>query len=86
MQPVYLDRESAVADALPVDEREKSLEVSKGDAMGVFRVQQVETEFDLESDTVLTLASLAIKQKGLPSQEASFDRHSSFQSFRCSLN
>ena len=79
--PVHLDRESAVADVLPIEEREKELQLSAGETMGVFRVQHVEDEFDLESDSVPTLASLAIKQKGLPSQESYVGGDASFQSF-----
>ena len=80
-EPIRLDRESAVADVLPVEGREKDLELAKGKTMGVFRVQHVEQEFDLESNTVPTLASLAIKQKGLPIQEPKADGEASFQSF-----
>ena len=58
---LHLDRESAVADVMSVDEREEDLDLGQGKSMGVYRVNFSENHVDLESDKIQVLASLAIK-------------------------
>jgi len=63
-KPITLQAETAIAEVLPSEGREKPQQLGNGKSLGVFRVRFEEEEEDLSSDKVPVVASLAIKAKG----------------------